>query len=761
VDYILLWLSLALTAAAVVLSLVLWRREREHLVLLMTGLLVIVFSHCVEYAYLVLWRHDGTVLEGWMLLVASLASLAMTIGAGRVMGSDRRRGRAIEHVQAALNEAEQGLSEAIGGEFFRHGVHALTKILNVESAFIAELREDGETADVIALSVNGEDGELFAYELATTPCAEVVGKEARAFPRDVQDAFPDDELLVDFNAQAYIGVPLFGAADRPLGVLAVVHSKPIEDPAPLLPAMRIIAARAEAELDRKQQDQVLRDSEQRYRELFEESLDAHFVTNADGKMIDINRAGVELFGYQTRDQLLEEFVADEHYSDYTERGIVLGDLARDGRVRDYPIEVRRRDGSKLTVRESAVIERDADGNVLTIRGTLRDVTREHELQRQLMSSQRMEALGRMAGGVAHDFNNMLTVINGHSDLLLDELDPQSATAQDVQEIKKAASSAAAFTRRLLLLSSRKVLAPGRMNLNELVAEHSTLLQKAVGEDVVMTLELEPDLADVIADATEMEQVLLNLVINSRDAMPGGGKLTVATRYVELGDWEAIGRGLEGGSWVELLVTDEGQGIEPEILDHIFEPFFTTKDPMIGTGLGLSTVYGIIRQLGGDIGVESTPGKGTAFSLLIPPVLAEEEGAELLTIHPSLSRPQETLLVVDDEPTVLSLLQRSLERQGYQVLLAASGNEALERLKARGRVDLMITDMMMPGLRGDRLAVLARELQPDLPVLVISGNARAGEFDLESGAPAAFLGKPFSTLELNEQVRGLLDQGEAA
>jgi len=325
----------------------------------------------------------------------------------------------------------------------------------------------------------------------------------------------------------------------------------------------------------------------------------------------------------------------------------------------------------------------------------------------------------------------------------------------VRAIKLAVESAAAFTRRLLLLSRRKVLAPQRTDLNEVMTSLTLLLKKAVGEDVMMELDLTPGLGPVIADASELEQVLLNLVINARDAMPAGGKLAIATRRLEL-DRETAGvRGLEAGTWVELRVTDEGIGIEPEVRDHIFEPFFTTKDASVGTGLGLSTVYGIVRQLGGDIQVESELGRGTSFSILMPPAPGVDEAARALIAAPK-ARGKETLLVVDDEPAVRNLLSQFLGRQGYEVLLAGDGPEALAHLTERGRVDLLISDMLMPGLRGDRLAALARDIQSDLRVLLISGNNKSGDAALESAAPAAFLGKPFSTLELGNAVRRLLD-----
>lgn len=754
-DYIVLWISLVLTAAAAVYSLVLWRQWRDTLLLVVSALLgVVLLRSTLVAAEIVLQQPHGE-LYIWVELVAAGVALATVTAAGRFMQLERRRRRQLSRIDDALNEAERGLAQTIGYDFLRRAVHSLTEILDVESAFIAELRDDGETADVLALSVRGEDSELFTYELANTPCADVVGKEARAVPSGVQAAFPDDPLLVDFNAEAYIGVPLFGQEDRPLGVLAVVHTEPIADPDALLPALRIIAARVETELQRERQNRELRESESRYRNLFDESLEARLVTNWDGRLLDVNQSGVELFGYDSREQMMEEFLAAEHYGSYTARQSALEDLLREGSVRNYPIELKRRDGSLISTRTNATTVRDDEGRVIAIRSTLRDVSREHELQRQLLSSQRMEAVGLMAGGVAHDFNNMLTIINGHSDLLLDELEQGSRAADDVREIKAAAQSAAAFTRRLLLLSRRQVLAPGRIDLAKVMGELSVLLEKAVGADITLELDLDSDLGEVIADASEMEQVLLNLVINSRDAMPHGGTVSIAVRRVELGDWEAIARDLEPGSWVELEVRDTGLGIEPDVVDRIFEPFFTTKDATIGTGLGLSTVYGIVRQLGGDVSVESTVGEGTAFSILIPPAAAAPEAVPAMAPSEPERGEDATLLVVDDEPAVRDLLRRALERQGYRVLLAANGREALDSLRAAGRVDLLISDMMMPGLHGDRLAKLAREQQGDLPVLLISGNSHSGDFQLGNGAPSAFLSKPFSALELGAQVRELL------
>jgi PAS domain S-box-containing protein len=752
-DFLVHWASLILVASAVVLSLVLWRRQRDARVLLLTGLLAAMAARFVLFVVRVQYGRDVSTLVGWVQLAAAGLGVAALIALEQLLTSEKKRRTAISKIEGALQEFGVGTA-ATGYEFLRQAVHRVSKLLEMDYAFVGEVtEEDGvPTIRLLALSERGRDAELCSYPLAGSPCERVVGKKAWSLAAGARRAFPNHEVSARLGIESYIGAPLAGGGGEPIGLVAAMGRTPIHDPSTLLPALRIVATRAQVEILRERHDRQLLESERRYRELFEESQDALYVSHRDGHMLDVNSAAVALFGYPSKSELLESFYALDHYCEPEQRGELMKLFEKQRQVEDYPVDVRRRNGEVVNALLTATAALDAGGAISTIRGRLRDVSKERELQRQIMRSQRMEAVGRMAGGVAHDFNNILTVINGHSDLVLSDLPADSPFAADLKEIKSAVQRASAFTRRLLLLSRRSLLEPRAIDLNEVIRELSLLLQSAVGADVVIELDLEDGAGDVIADATEMEQVLLNLVINARDAMPSGGALRIRTRA---GDavTAARERGLAAGAWIELSVEDEGLGIEPDVMDHIFEPFFSTKDATIGTGLGLSTVYGIVKQLKGDIAVDSTLGVGTRFSILIP-AIEHTAAAAVDAVARGEQGGTETLLVVDDEPAVRRLCQEYLKTRGYRVLVAAGGKEALEQLRAE-TVDLLISDVMMPGMRGDELVVMARRSHQGLRVLLMSGHVTAAA-DLDGARDVGFLSKPFAPSELARRVREVLD-----
>ncbi len=386
----------------------------------------------------------------------------------------------------------------------------------------------------------------------------------------------------------------------------------------------------------------------------------------------------------------------------------------------------------------------------------RRIVETRELETQLRESQKMEAVGRLAAGVAHDFNNLLTAILGYSNLLLADLAPDDPRREEIEEIKVAGERAASLTEQLLTFGRKQTVHEEVLDLNAMLGGMGSLIRRLVGEDVDLVIELEPKLGPVEVDAGQIQQVILNLTINARDAMPDGGTLTLRTSNLEVREGGAAGElALAPGSWVVLSVRDTGIGMDAETRSHIFEPFFTTKEWSAGTGLGLSTVYGILQQSRGCIAVESEPGRGSEFRAYLPsvestvPVAPEPE-----TVLPPLQG-SETVLIAEDESSVRRLASRTLQRLGYRVLVARSGIEALElERKHDGPIHLLVSDVVMPGMSGPELVGRLTRLRPGLKTLLISGYAKGAKLDPHCGD--AFLRKPFTPQDLGGAVRELLD-----
>jgi PAS domain S-box-containing protein len=411
--------------------------------------------------------------------------------------------------------------------------------------------------------------------------------------------------------------------------------------------------------------------------------------------------------------------------------------------------------TQLVVRVAPVWE---DAELLGFVGCSVDMTERMSLEEQLRQAQKMEAIGRLAGGVAHDFNNMLAVINGYSELGLGYLEPQSRLEGPLREIKKAGERAATLTRQLLAFSRKQMLRPEILDLNRVVSDMHTMLSRLIGEDVLLGTRLALELGRISADPGQIEQVILNLVVNARDAMPRGGRLTLSTDNVWL-DAASLRphAGQQPGPYVVLEVSDTGCGMAPHVQARIFEPFFTTKGLGEGTGLGLATVYGIVTQSGGHLEVASTPEVGTVFRVYLPNVGGSVAAEVSGTAAPEPPRGAETILLVEDEEMVRTLIRTVLEGRGYRVLEVASSEE-LDRLRTQlpETIDLLLTDVVMPTRSGPEVAELLRQDYPQLKVLFMSGYT--DDAVLRHGvctAETAFLQKPFSPLVLAQKVRELL------
>jgi two-component system, cell cycle sensor histidine kinase and response regulator CckA len=419
----------------------------------------------------------------------------------------------------------------------------------------------------------------------------------------------------------------------------------------------------------------------------------------------------------------------------------------------YPIEPRGGD-------ELAEVTRAFEG----MRGTLqRNEAQREQLEEQLRQAQKMEALGRLAGGVAHDFNNLLTVIKGHSELLIDRMKPVDVFYGSAQQIVKTADRAASLTRQLLAFSRMQVLQPRILDLNTLVADMSKMLRRLVREDIEFSFRLGDSLGRVKADPGQIEQVLLNLTVNASDAMPQGGKLTIETQKLKVDDRYAHARPpLKAGQYVQLVVTDTGHGMDAATKSRIFEPFFTTKESGKGTGLGLATVYGVVRQSGGYIWVESSTGKGARFEIYLPQVVDTKEAVSYERVPAKSTRGSETILVVEDEDEVRLLASEFLRAAGYSVLTAKDGVEALEVAgRLGGSIQLLLTDVVMPKMRGTELAQELKARFPNLRVVYMSGYLEQDTGSVEILEKAIVLQKPFSRETLIRQIGEALEDKACA
>ncbi len=509
---------------------------------------------------------------------------------------------------------------------------------------------------------------------------------------------------------------------------------------------------------RRHTTEALSRSEEKYRRLFEDSRDAIYSTTRDGRFVDVNQAWLDLFGYRREE--VTELGMSSIYLRPDERVRFQRDVESAGAVRNYPVRFRRRNGTEIDVLLTATVRHDDEGRIAGYQGIVRDVTEQKQLEEQLRQAQKMEAVGNLAGGIAHDFNNLLTVIGGRSHLLTMRLPPEDPLRREVEIIGKTAERAARLTQQLLAFSRKQVLQPRVLDLNEIVREMDRILQRLIGEHIELRTVLGADLGRVRADPGQIEQVILNLAVNARDAMPEGGRLTIETGSVELDAAYAREHvGVQPGPHVMLAVSDTGVGMDAQTQARIFEPFFTTKEAGRGTGLGLATVYGIVQQSGGHIRVYSEPGRGATFKVYLPRVDAAAEVPAPTEAPVTPLRGTETVLLVEDEDEVRALARESLEGFGYTVLEAQSPEEALRAFQTHpGPIHLLLTDVVMPKMSGRSLADRLVAARPGLKVVFMSGytsNAIVHHGVLDEGT--AFVQKPFTPGALARKVREVLSE----
>lgn len=507
----------------------------------------------------------------------------------------------------------------------------------------------------------------------------------------------------------------------------------------------------------KRVEESLRESEEKYRALFEESKDVIFISTQDGTFLDINPAGVNMFGYSSKEEMLKIDIYKDLYFDSRMREEIKLNLNQYGFVKDYEFALKRKDGQHVNVIMTATTVRDEDGKVIAYRGIMRDITEQRSLEQQLIQAQKMESMGTLAGGIAHDFNNILSAILGFASLIKMKITEDHEFYGYIDTIEKSAVRAAELTAQLLAFSRGGKYNQTPVALNYIVNDTLKIIRSTFDRSIEIEKHLHDNLPTIDADAGQINQVIMNLCVNARDAMPDGGRLIIETDSAALTEkYVKKHVGAKKGRYVILSVTDTGGGIGKDVQQRIFEPFFTTKETGKGTGLGLAMVYGVVKNHGGYVSVYSEKGEGTTFKVYLP--VSGKPAVKGLEKAREVKGGNELILVVDDEGVIRYLAKDILESHGYMVLLAENGEEAVNIYrKKKDEIGLVILDIIMPKMGGKKTFLKLKKVNPGVKVLLSTGYSQNGQAKeiLDSGV-RGFIQKPYLVNELLLKARGVLD-----
>lgn len=699
-------------------------------------------------------------------LSIALICLAMALAVGIAVFVTRRLGREMrerEGAQAAIRNMNEDLERKVTErtEELAHTVSTLRDEFNVRAAQEVDLRR-------LAAIVESSDDAIIASTLNGI----------------ITDWNPGAERMLGYSRSEMIGQPISRilppdrlgepsrSLERLIGGDQVVHHETVRvrkdgrqiQVSVTLSPLRDMRGKVIGDSaifrdvgERKEIEDALRRSEAGFRSLVHNAPYGILRTKPDGRIVQANPAMVRMLGYASEQELLGLNMAQRVYRRPEERAQAVAWTGKQDSVHGVELEWRRKDGSMFTVRCDTHVVMDREGYLEFLETFVEDVTERRELELQLRQGQKMEAIGRLAGGIAHDFNNLLGVISGYAELVCDQIGPQAEARNSVEQIRKAADRAAGLTRQLLAFSRQQVLETSILNLNSIVEDMVKMLPRLIGEDIELQSSFDPHLGAVKADQGQIEQVVLNLAINARDAMPSGGRLLIHTRRARFDSELALKHpAMAPGDYVLLSVQDTGTGMDQQTQAHIFEPFFTTKERGRGTGLGLATVYGFVKQIGGYIWVDSKPGVGTTFEIYLP--VAREQAPQTGPSACSVDSEKGagTVLLVEDEESLRTLTRSILEQGGYTVIEASNGAEAVEIATAYcDPIHLLLTDMVMPGMNGRTVAEKVGQLHPGIRVAYMSGYTgfSTREADKLNGV---IIAKPFTRHVLLQKLNEALE-----
>src|SRR5580692_8935520 len=668
--------------------------------------------------------------------------------------SDRRR---VEALSSALYRVAEKSSSAHDLQQFFAAVHSIVDELMYARNFYIAIYDPATELLSFPYFVDEQDTAPTPKKMGRGLTDHIIrtGEPLLATP-EVLKAMEDRGTVARRGPHSldWMGVPL-KVNNHTFGVLAVqTYSKNIRYGERDKEILTFVARQVASAVEIKRNEQAMRRSEARYRSLVQSSVYGIYRSSLEGRFLDVNPALITMLGYGSAEEVLLLDPEAQVFAQPEEHTRLIEDFRRTGRLDGIEVQWKRNDGNTITVRISGRAVSSADEPADVLEAIAEDVTDRRALEDQFRQAQKMEAVGRLAGGVAHDFNNLLMVVSGYAEVLLAKLDPLHPLHEKARAIQQASDRATTLTRQLLAFSRKQLLELKVVDVNAIVSDMERLMRPLIGENVELVARLAPEAGFTRADVGQLEQVLMNLVVNAKDAMPNGGKLLIATENLAVDESHRGQNFIHPGHYVVLSVSDTGMGMDKETQSRIFEPFFTTKEKGKGTGLGLSTVYGIVKQSGGYVMVQSEEQHGSTFHIYLPRVegVAEKHAPP---VTPAALGGSETVLMVEDEESVRQLVRDTLVAKGYQVVEAENGEAGLAAAKREAKIDLVITDVIMPGMGGRELVQELAKTRPETKVLYLSGYSEdaISEDAMENGT--AFLQKPFTLQNLSRKVREVL------